>query len=327
MALFDSDLTRPNQKLDGTDELELAIEEYTGIVEGTIKRRSKLEGFIPVRTVKGTSTITNFGIGESTLQALVPGEEPDGKPTEFNRNSLTIDTVVLARNIVPLLDDFQASFNVRSEIGVEHGKKIAKFYDQAFFIQAAKAALAATSTFGALDGHTGGSTETMAAAGDINDPAKLYAGLANLFAKMEAKDVDPANDDVMVALRPDVFYKLLQAEQIINGEYVTAAGTQIKGAKILSAFGVPVISTNDVPRSNITGHLLSNARNSNAYDGDFSKVVATAFSPRALMAGSTIPLTTKVFFDDRSKHWFIDAYLSFAVGPNRREYAGGLLLP
>jgi hypothetical protein len=64
-----------------------------------------------------------------------------------------------------------------------------------------------------------------------------------------------------------------------------------------------------------------------AYDGDFSKVVAAAFSPRALLAGETIPLTTDVFWDKITKQWFVDAHLSYGVTPNRAEFSGVILKP
>jgi len=39
-------------------------------------------------------------------------------------------------------------------------------------------------------------------------------------------------------------------------------------------------------------------------------------------AGVTIPLTTDVFWDQRLKVWFVDAYLSFGVTPNNPAFAG-----
>ena len=156
---------------------------------------------------------------------------------------------------------------------------------------------------------------------------KLLTALGNLFVKMEKKDVDPRNDDVIVVVRPDEYFTLMQAEQLVNSQYLTAAGTSID-AWVLKSWGVPVFSSNNAPLlQNITGHLLSNAGNSNAYDGDFTKLVAQVFSPRALMAGETIPLSTDVFYDKLSKTWVVDSHLSFAVGPNRAEYAGGVYLP
>lgn len=328
MALNQFTVTSPNQNLGAGDTLANAIEEYTGVLQSTIDRKSKCAPYIPVRPVRGTSTITNEGIGESTLQKVTPGTTPDGtSQNQTSQVSLTVDTVILARTGVFVLDNFQKRYDFRAAVGREHGKKIAKFQDQAYFIQAAKAAALGTSAYGALPGFQGGSTETLALAADAADPAALYTALSNLFAKMEDKDVDPATDDVMVGLRPSAFYALMDAEQIVNGTYITSRGTVIENAKILKAFGVPVVSSNNVPNSNVAGHLLSNARNSNAYDGDFSKLVAVAFSAESLLAGETISLTPSVWFDDATKMWFIDAYLAFGVTPDRAEYSGRIMLP
>ena len=60
-------------------------------------------------------------------------------------------------------------------------------------------------------GHFGGSQQTLAAAGDAQDPAKLYAAIAGLLTKMELKDVDPRNENTMILVKPDKFYTLMQA--------------------------------------------------------------------------------------------------------------------
>lgn len=330
MPLDDTfNITRPGQEGGAGAINALHIEQYTGEVEGTIARKSAIQGFIPVRTVKGTSVIQNFAVGESTLQKLVPGAQPDGTVNKAGKNTLTIDTVVLARSVFPLLETFQTSYDARAEVGREHGKKIAKFYDQSFFIQAIKTAQRTAPKHSGVTGagHFGGSQSTFAGASDHLDPAKVYAQIADLLTKMELKDVDPRTDDVMLAVKPDTFYTLMQNEQLIRMDYKTAAGTSID-SWVLKTYGVPIINSNNMPAGeNIAGHLLSNADNGNAYDGDFTKVVAVAFSPSALLAGQTIPLTTGVFWDDVYKHWYVDAWLSYAVGPNRPEYAGVILKP
>jgi hypothetical protein len=140
------------------------------------------------------------------------------------------------------------------------------------------------------------------------------------------EDVSPKDEDMMIVLRPAEFYTLMDAEQIINGNYVTADGTTREGF-IYKAFGVPVVSTNNLPNTNITDHLLSNAGNGNAYNGDFTKLIGLAFSPRALLAGETIPLTSDVFYDKTYKTWFVDSHMSYGVTTNRHEYAGGIWLP
>jgi hypothetical protein len=46
--------------------------------------------------------------------------------------------------------------------------------------------------------------------------------------------------------------------------------------------------------------------------------------PKALLAGETIPLTSKVYWSDVELQWFIDSYLAYGVTPNRAEMAGGI---
>ena len=324
-----SNIVRPGQE-GATGAVDaLHIEEYTGVVEKTIARKSALQGFVPVKSVKGTSVLQSFAVGESTLQKVTPGVTPDGTVNKFGKATLTVDTLVLARSIFPLLETFQTSYDARKEVGQEHGKKIAKFYDQAFFIQAIKAAQLTDTKYTGVSGagHFGGNRVTLAGSSDHLDPAKLYSYIADLLTQFENKDVDPLTDDVMIALKPAEYYTLLQNEALIDGTYITADGNSIK-ARLLKTYGVPCFVSNNFPGGEtITSHLLSNSANGNAYDGDFSKVVAAAFSPSALLAGETIPLTSAVFWDEKSKHWFVDSHLSFGVTPNRAEYAGILLKP
>lgn len=325
-------VTHPNAQNQGADNLALIIEEVTGAVEGTLNRKSIMKGWVPVRAVKGTATITNFAVGESTLQAIAQdGSTPDSTKNDFSKHSLTIDTPILARATLPILEPLQSSYDARQEIGREHGKKIAKFWDQSHMIQAIKASLAANSAFYATnetDGHSGGSIETLAAAGDATDPAKLYQALSNLMVKLQNKDVDPAMDDCIIVTKPAQFFALLQAEQLINRDYITSEGNKVVGGFMLKSFGVPIYSSLNYPGgSNISGHLLSNAGNGNAYDGDFTKALFTCFSPRALLAGETIPLTTKVFWDEKSKLWFVDSYMAYGCTTNRHEFAASIYLP
>ena len=107
---------------------------------------------------------------------------------------------------------------------------------------------------------------------------------------------------------------------------MTASGNKVNDGWVLKTAGVPVFSSNTLPNTIITGHHLSNAFNNNAYDGDFSKTVAAIFSPRAVMAGETIPVTSDVFFDKLMLAWCVHSYLAFAVGPNRAEYAAEIAL-
>jgi len=324
-------LTRPGQ-FDQTGNINAAaVIEYRDSVEHTIERRSVLAPYVPIRPVRGTNQVGNYGFGKSELGKVVPGEAPPATKNDIGRVVLTIDTVVYTRHALPLLETFQTSYDARVELGVEDGIEMAKFHDQAFFIQAAKAAATTNSPYSSVAGKPagfkGGSRVTLAAAGDIADPAKIYQAISDLMVQFELKDVQPGQDGIVVAVRPDVFYALMGAEQIINGTYITARGTKVEGAMILKAFGCPVVSTNNLPSTSITGHLLSTTNNGNAYDGDFTKLAAVAVSPKAFLAGETIPLESDVFYDKIYKSWFVDSHRAFGVTPDRTEYAGAIWLP
>lgn len=330
MGISAQNITRPGASLQtgnnvqigalpgATSPLALHIEEYSGVVQGTVDRKSIMRQFIPMRSVTGTSTITGFQVGESTLQKVTPGTAPDGNVVQFGKNKLTIDTLVNARSFTPLLDDFQASFAAKEKVGTEHGKKIAKFFDQSILIQAIKAASATNA--GLPAGWQGGTSLDMLAVGDEQDAQKLEFRLLDLFASMADKDVDAAEDGCIGVLRPAAFFTLLKNNRLVDMNYITSQGTSIK-TKGLAAAGVPLYFSNNLPNTNVTGHYLSNLGNANAYDGDFTKTVAAVFNPNAILAGETIPLTSDVFYDKMLKTWVIDAHISFGAAVDNPQYA------
>lgn len=316
-------VTRPNSKLGGSDPFELVLEEFTGMVEESITTRSVTEGWVEMRTVRGTATVTKDAIGESTLQVLEPGKTPDGTANQFSDNSVTVKTVVLARSALPILDVFQTKYDARKKIANEHGKAIAKLRDAALLVQIAKAGQATTSKYGALPGHHGGTQVALNAAGDENDPAKLYRAINRLLAQMEEKDVVPQEDGHAIFVRPSIFYAMMEAEQIINGDYITSEGNKVQGVPILKALGVPIIKTNNMPHTDTltTPDDVATLMGGD-YSGDFSKVVMMLASPKALLAGETISLETDVFYDKLSKSWYVDAHVAFAATTDRHEHAG-----
>lgn len=326
------DVTRPNQRWGKGDPLADVTEQFTGTVEGSFKHSSLMHGFVPVRSVRGTSTISNRGISKAKLQAIVPGVTP-APSTEPNTSKifLKIDTVILARNAEPMLDEFQSDYDYQQEVAREQGIEMSKMYDQTFFIQAAKAGMAKDSPYGTdaqMPGHKGGNAVTLANANDYKDPAKLYKAISDLVTSFLSKGVRPNEDGLMMVLPPESFTALMQSEYIVNGNYVTSAGVELNSRYIFAAWGMPVVTSNDaVCFKKVENHLLSNASNGMAYDGDFTKVCAQVFSPRALLAGSTIDLQSKIFFDDLSKLWFIDSWTAYGVTVNRPEYAGVLMMP
>jgi hypothetical protein len=298
----------------------LHIEEYGGEVESQIVKTSIMQGFVTMKPVRGTDTITNDRIGTTELQAVAPGVRPTPGVAQFDNVSVKVDTIVLARNNVALLDDFQAHYNVRAELGMDHGKIIGKFFDEAMLIQGMKAARISGVT---LPGFSDGVVKTLGAIADEADPDKLQRGIEDVCQAIEENDVDLEGFAIFVS--PAEFYTLLRNDRLISTDYSIGNGNYAKG-EVLRSCGLPIIKTNRLAQSAVVDHYLSNAGNSAAYDvsATEAKQIALVLNPRALLAGETIPLTSKVYYSDIELQWFIDSFLAFGVTPNRGEYAGVL---
>ena len=303
----------------------LHIEQYGGAVESQFVKSSIMREYFTLKRIVGTDTVTNDRIGKTSLQAVVPGTRPTSSAPEFDNISVKVDTVVLARSNVALLHDFQAHYNVRAEIGTDHGKEIGKFFDEAFLIQGMKAARTVVGTAAgeqpAPDGFQSGTVVTLAAASDELDPDKLQRAIEDMCQDIEEKDVDIMEAVIFVPVAQ--YYTLLRNDKLISGDYSTGNGDYAKGM-VLRSNGVRLVKTNRMPTAAVSGHYLSNAGNNNAYDVSAAeaKAVAILLMPKALLAGETIPLTSDVYYDKPELQWFIDSYLAFGVTPNRVEVAG-----
>lgn len=303
----------------------LHIEEYGGAVESRFVKASMMRQFLKLKSVRGTDTVTNDRIGKTSLQKVVPGVRPTSSAPEFDNISVRVDTMILARSNQHLLHDFQAHYDVRREIGMDHGKELGVFFDEAMLIQAIKAARIVNGTAPgetpAPDGFQSGTIVTLAAAGDELDPDLLQRAIEDAVQQIEEKDVDL--DGGVIFVRPAQWFALYRNDKLINSDYSLGNGDFAKGT-VLNSVGLPLIKTNRIPKAAITGHLLSNDSNNNAFDvtAAEAKAVVVIMLPKALLAGETIPLTSEVFYDQKEKQWFIDSYIAFSATPNRAEHVG-----
>ena len=321
------DLTRPGHQfgVDTGTVNPLHVEEYGGEVESQIVKTSVMKQFVSMKPVRGTDTITNDRIGSTSLQAVAPGVRPAPGTAEFDNVSVKVDTIILARNNVHLLDDFQAHYNVRAELGQDHGKIIGRFFDEAMLIQGVKSAsiVAGDGTAGTTKlpaGWKGGVQIDLAAAGDELDPDKLQRAIEDACEGIELNDVEI--EGAVLFVNPTQYYVLMRNDKLLSADYSMANGDYAQGM-VLKSCGIPIFKTNRLPQATVVGHELSNAGNNNAYDVDATeaKTVGLIMMPKALLAGETIPLTSKVYYSDIELQWFIDSYLAFGATPNRAEHA------
>jgi hypothetical protein len=293
------------------------IEQYGGTVDSQFAKRSMMRRFINTRTVRGTDTLIDRRVGRTSLVTLTPGVRPPATPTPFGKVSVTVDTVVLARDNRSMLNEFQIDFNARRELGMDHGKELGKFFDEAMLIAGIKAA--AKTEADSLNGAFGdGTTATLAASGDDEDPDKLYEAIATGITELEEKEVDV--EECAIFVRPTSYDVLLNNDKLVNQEFSGDNGNFAKGMfKVIK--GVPIVSTPRLPRAAIASHPLSNAGNSNFYNISATEALTRALimHPKSILAGETIPLTSDVYFDKVEKQWFIDSWLAFGASANRGD--------
>lgn len=316
-------MTLPTNSAHLSDQVsDEMIEEYAGTVDSQFSASSIMRRFYKVKPVRGTDTLINRRVGRTKLKALTPGVRPDAEATQFGRASLTVDTVVLARDNRSMLNEFQTDFDARRELGEDHGKELAKFFDEAFLIQAIKASKMAAPT--GLNGAIGaGKNVTLGLAGDENDPDKLADAITSLLVQMEEEDIDIS--ECAVLIRPTEYKTLNDHDKLGNDDFSNGNSHYALG-KVKDIYGCPIVKTNRIPKVAITGHLLSNADNGNAYDvtAAEAKAKAVIIHPKSLLAGETIPMSSDVFFSREEKQWFIDSFTAFGVSTRRPDVNGAV---
>lgn len=310
---------------------DLMLDQYAGEVQSQFAKSSIMREYANIKPVRGTDTIFNNRIGKTTLKKLIPGVRPPAEETPFGKVSLTIDTVILARDNRSMLNEFQTHFDVRMELAQDHGKQIGKFFDQAFIIMAIKGSLAAAPVLGnpadplsAQKQSIGaGKRINLAAPGDEDDPDILAQAITDLIVQMEEEEVP--TEEIVVMVRPTKYQTLLNNNKLMSKEFSGGNGDFAAG-KIMTINGARIEKSARLPEAAITGHFLSNAQNGNAYDlsAAEAKAVAVIFHPKALLAGETLPLQSDIWFSKEEKQWFIDSFLSFGVTVSRPDVCGAV---
>lgn len=325
-----------NSHLSDFDRADM-IEQYAGVVDAQIAKKSIMRQFVQMHSIRGTDTKTVRRMGDTTLQGITDaeaGQEMGATPRNFDRAQVTVDTIVLARDTRALLNEFQTDFSARREIGVDHGKTIAKFFDAALLSMGVKTALSNVASGIAdarIKGNLGrnlgdafksGKHVELAAAGDDLDPDALYAAFESVIVEMQENDVD--TDETALFLRPRQHAVLMNNDKLISREFSKDNGDFAEGT-LKTIMGVPLVSTNRLADANLAPKL--------AILSDGSEYVPTTFElgcvglimhPNSLLGGETIPLTSNVHWNDLRLSWYIDSYLAFGAAARRPDQTGAV---
>jgi hypothetical protein len=265
----------------------------------------------------GTSTLQNNRVGRTTLGKVVAGVRPDANPTAYGKSEVTVDTIIYARDNVDLLDAAQSNFNTRAELGQDHGKEMAKHFDQSFIIKCIHGAQSTPAddlngAFGAGKNETSDydAGATTKIKGDL-----LGADIKAIIVQMEEEDIDA--DELVVLVRPTQ-YQWLTATDLVNVDLSRGNGDLAQGV-IERINGARIIKTARIPTVAITDHLLGPSYNVTAQD---AKARAVVLHPKSLLAGETIPLTSQSYYDQKELQHFVDTHMAYGVNVNREDTCG-----
>lgn len=309
----------------------LLIEKFTGRVRESYIRQENLLRFFDVQQVVGTNMVSEKFMGDTEIQILSPGQDPEATGNEVDKNALVVDTTVIARNAVAMFHDIQNDIEgYNSKLSNNQSKQLARLEDEMVvqqLIYGAQSNTAAVRNTPRVEGH-GFSYRIQVSEDQAKDPENLQASIElaieNMMTGKDGGDgVDP--DDMYIMLPWPEFNILRDAERIINQDYQTFAGDTVSGF-VLRSFNVPIIPSNRFPKL-VNGNVisrtskLSNATNGHRYTAseEQAKAKALVFKPDALLAGKTIDMTGDIFWDRRSKSWFVDTYQAEGAIPSAWE--------
>lgn len=323
MALIDrsAGLNYPSQKNLAGDVRALDIEKFNGRVWKAALQNQHIKPFHTFVPLTGTSIMSNAAMGDSTIGKITAGIEPDSHKVEMGAKYLTVDTPIVCRVIIDVLSDVQDRLSVRSRLPENFGRAIQKHEDEVLMVQNVASARTAT---GPVADIAGGTTYTMALAGDEDDPVKLEAAFLSVAQTLNEKEV--VSDGAFV-VTPAIYYTLLQNDRLLSRDYSLGNGS-VAEAAIMKAGGFTLLMSNRQSQAVDDGTTVGSI--GNLYGSDYhtdataAKILATYITNESLMVAEAIPLTSKVWWNDTLMCWYIDAFKAFGCTPDRADYTAGI---
>ena len=320
----------------------LAIEKFNGQVKMAYKNDPQIMAYFDLENVTGTNVVSNKYLGVTSVQALAPGKDVRGSDHQFDKNSLVIDTSVISRNVVGLLDDVQDDINTKGKLAKDQVRGLKNLENRMLLQQGVYGSIINTKvkrTTPRVKGHGFSTVHVIKEGDELLEPLKLMAGVEWIIEDMMIQDVDISMLTIFMPWQE--FNALRDAERIVDARYNTASGSTVRGF-VLKSFNVPIVPTNHFPNKardheDIDGedqdhHILSNTNNGNRYDvltgtnaEDQEKCAALVVGREGLLVGRSLELTGEIWWNKANKSWYIDTYLAEGAIPDRWEQLGALM--
>lgn len=305
---------------------QLAVDRVRAEAEKRLYEDSFVAKMFPQNLLQGTSNTRIDAMGGTPgMQKVQPAQEIPTSEYKFGVHKFSVDTTAVKRARLPELAEIQSHLPAISMIGEDQGRELAEFIDETYMIMATKAGLLTQTPFTgvtAAEGFTGGSNVSVGSQQDSQDPAKLFNALRQLEMAMFKKKVNWSADNGVLVVTPEAFFTLESNELLVDRNIKWSDGTMLE-ARALKALGVPVVRSNVFPGGrSISNHVLSNTSNSSAYDGDFTKVIGTLVTRRALQDAYAIKPKYVVHWDEKDLCHYVTTRVAMGIGIARPEHAG-----
>jgi hypothetical protein len=251
----------------------LFLKVFSSEVLSAFQRENKMLGMTSVRTIQSGRSSQFPRIGLTQADYHVAGTEITGDAINHAEVIINIDEMLLASSFVAEIDELKNHYDVRSTYSKEMGSALAKKTDQHLLQLTLLGARGTNPVTGLPDG-----TSLIDADANTN-MASLIDSIFEGSQKLDENDVP--EEDRYCVVAPDIYYKLVQNDKILNRDFSSLNGDFGKG-KVLEVAGIKIVKLNTAVNSftNLSG--ASTTGQNNTYTGDFSTTVASVFHKSAV---------------------------------------------
>jgi hypothetical protein len=281
----------------------LFLKQFGGEILTEFERSTVFKSRHFVRQIKNGKTAQFPSIGTVTSSYHTPGNFIDGQTVKHAETLISVDGLLLAPVFIDKVDELMNHYDVRGPYATEMGRELAQQFD----INVARMAVLAARASNNLTGRSGGSQLTSTNMDTVQ--AELRAAMFSAAQTLDEKNVGVANCNAF--FRPAQYYLMAQDTTLINKDY-NGAGS-IAAGSIETVAGFPIVKTNNVPKTNVTGTV------GNKYNGDFSKTVGIIMNKWAVGTVQLMDISLESEWEIRRQGTFMVAKMAVGHGILRPE--------
>lgn len=305
-------------------DVDIHIEEHLGIVDKVFAYSSQLASVMNIRQLRGTNAARIDRIGSVKVGGRKTGEPLNVSRVVNDKFTMIVDTVLYTRHEFDKFDQWTSDLDMRKETAEVDGIALAKQFDEACLIQAAKCAdfrvptgLEGAFHDGILTPVTIGGT---AATAEADADALVRAHRVGLEELIKRDLGDAVYSEAITFCDPGIFTILLDHKKLMNVEYQALGGVNdFARSRIAVLNGVRLVETPRVVTAAITDNPLGSAFNVTAAEA--RRRLITIIPSKTLVSAQVHALTGDYWEDKREFSWVLDTFQSYNIAQRRPDAA------